>query len=34
MDRLDGLLHERHGRRKDNRNHPHPAELPGDLPKV
>jgi putative sigma-54 modulation protein len=34
VDKLDGLLRERHGRRKDNRNHPHAAELDGQLPKV
>jgi putative sigma-54 modulation protein len=34
VDKLDALLRERHGRRKDNRNHPHPAELDGQLPKV
>jgi putative sigma-54 modulation protein len=34
VDKLDGLLRERHGRRKDSRNHPHAAELPSDLPKV
>ncbi len=34
VDKLDALLRERHGRRKDNRNHPHAAELDGQLPKV
>jgi putative sigma-54 modulation protein len=34
VDKLDALLRERHGRRKDNRNHPHAAELGAQLPKV
>ncbi|RXK54793.1 ribosome-associated translation inhibitor RaiA [Oleiharenicola lentus] len=34
VDKLDALLRERHGRRKDNRNHPHAAELGAPLPKV
>lgn len=34
VDKLDALLRERHGRRKDNRNHPHAAELDAPLPKV
>jgi putative sigma-54 modulation protein len=34
VDKLDALLRERHGRRKDNRNHPHAAEIPAELPKV
>ncbi|AOS44415.1 ribosome hibernation promoting factor HPF [Lacunisphaera limnophila] len=32
--KLDALLRERHGLRKDKRNHPHAAELDSDLPKV
>lgn len=34
VDKLDGLLRERHGLRKDKRNHPHAAELEADLPKT
>lgn len=34
VDKLDGLLRERHGLRKDKRNHPHAAELPAELPKT
>lgn len=34
VDKLDALLRERQGRRKDNRNHPHATELGGQLPKV
>jgi putative sigma-54 modulation protein len=32
--KLDALIRERHGLRKDKRNHPHAAELDSDLPKV
>lgn len=34
VDKLDGLLRERHGLRKDKRNHPHAAEIPAELPKT
>jgi len=34
VDKLDALLRERHGRRKDSRNHPHAAELGAPLPKA
>lgn len=34
VDKLDTLLRERHGLRKDKRNHPHAAELGSELPKV
>lgn len=34
VDKLDGLLRERHGLRKDKRNHPHAAELAAHLPKT
>lgn len=34
VDKLDALLRERHGRRKDNRNHPHSSELGAPLPKA
>ena len=34
VDKLDALLRERHGRRKEHRNHPHAAELGTQLPKV
>jgi putative sigma-54 modulation protein len=33
VDKLDGLLRRRHGRRKDKRNHPHAAEIGAALPK-
>jgi putative sigma-54 modulation protein len=32
--KLDRLLEKRHGLRKNKRNHPHPAELGGALPKA
>lgn len=32
--KLDRLLRERHGRRKEKRNHPHDVEIPVDLPKT
>ncbi|HZZ56816.1 MAG TPA: ribosome-associated translation inhibitor RaiA [Opitutaceae bacterium] len=32
--KLDRLLEKRHGLRKEKRNHPHPAEVGGALPKV
>jgi putative sigma-54 modulation protein len=34
VDKLDGLLRTRHGRRKDKRNHPHAPELAAGLPKT
>ncbi|MBI5766523.1 MAG: ribosome-associated translation inhibitor RaiA [Verrucomicrobia bacterium] len=34
VDKLDGLLRRRHGRRKDKRNHPHAAEIGAALPKL
>ncbi len=33
-DKLDRLLRERHGRRKDKRNHPQETELEAPLPKI
>lgn len=32
--KLDRLLEKRHGLRKEKRNHPHPAEVGGELPKT
>jgi putative sigma-54 modulation protein len=32
--KLDRQLERRHGRRKDNRNHPHEVDIDVDLPKV
>jgi putative sigma-54 modulation protein len=34
VEKLDRLLRERHGRRKDKRNHPHDVELEATLPKL
>jgi putative sigma-54 modulation protein len=34
VEKLDQLLQRRHGKRKDNRNHPHAVELEADLPKL
>lgn len=34
VEKLDELLRERHGLKKDKRNHPHGIELEADLPKV
>lgn len=34
VDKLDGLLSDRHERRKDKRNHPHDVEIDADLPKI
>ncbi|HEU5077773.1 MAG TPA: HPF/RaiA family ribosome-associated protein [Opitutaceae bacterium] len=34
VEKLDHLLHRRHGLRKDHRNHPHDVELSARLPKL
>ena len=34
VDKLDGQLERRHGKRKDRRNHPNVTELAADLPKA
>lgn len=34
VDKLDRQLERRHGRRKDNRNHPHAPEIDAELPKI
>jgi len=35
MDKVDHVLHKRHGQHKDKRNHPHPVEFNGvELPKA
>jgi putative sigma-54 modulation protein len=35
MDKIDHVLHKRHGQHKDKRNHPHPVEFDGvELPKA
>jgi putative sigma-54 modulation protein len=34
VDKLDALLRKRSDHRKEKRNHPHPVEIPSELPKV
>ncbi|RXK56210.1 ribosome-associated translation inhibitor RaiA [Oleiharenicola lentus] len=35
VDKIDHILHKRHGQHKDKRNHPHPVEFDGvELPKA
>ena len=34
VEKLDGLLRDRHERRKDQRNHPHDVDIDAALPKV